>query len=303
MDRLAIADTHIHLWDLERDKYPWLQSGKPLGPFGERSDLARTYRLEHYVADAARQNVTGIVHIEAGWDPADPVGETRWVQEVADRYGAPHAIIGHANLAEADAAATIEAHARFPLFRGIRCRLQQGDFLRGQTSRAVIDNPRWRRGLRLVQERGLSFDLQAPPALMGAAATLADAHPGLQFVLTHAGYPPPPADQAFPRWQAGIRGLAARPNVAVKLSGFVLSERAWIPAHAGAAAQEVIARFGPARVMVASNFPVDRLFAGLDDLFDSYREWLSGWPEADQRRMLSGNAERIYRFGRSTPER
>src|SRR5579871_2559131 len=72
MARLPIADAHIHLWDLERNRYPWLQAGRPRGPFGERGDLAKTYRLEDYLADAARQNVTRIVHIEAGWDPADP---------------------------------------------------------------------------------------------------------------------------------------------------------------------------------------------------------------------------------------
>jgi predicted TIM-barrel fold metal-dependent hydrolase len=253
--------------------------------------------LDDYFADATRQNVRRIVHIEAGWDPADPVGETRWVQELADARGAPHAIIAHTDLSADDVAATLDAHAQYPLFRGIRDRLHQGDFLRGNTHTTRIDDARWRRGLRHLEERGLTFDLQAPAALLPAAAALAEVFPRLQFVLTHAGYPPPPDYPEFPKWNSGIRELALRPNVAVKISGFVLSEQAWIPAHARAAAQHVIACFGPDRTMFASNFPVDRLFTSFDALFDNYREWLTAWPTEDQRRMLYENACRIYRLG------
>jgi predicted TIM-barrel fold metal-dependent hydrolase len=46
--------------------------------------------------------------------------------------------------------------------------------------------------------------------------------------------------------------------------------------------------------MVASNFSVDRLFASLDDLFGSYREWLTALPEADQRKVLHDNTCRLY---------
>ena len=80
----------------------------------------------------------------------------------------------------------------------------------------------------------------------------------------------------------------------IKLSGLVLGEKAWRPDRARQGAEAVITAFGTDRVMVASNSPVDRLFAPIGDLFDHYRQWLSAWPESEQRKMLHDNTCRIY---------
>jgi predicted TIM-barrel fold metal-dependent hydrolase len=297
MTQVPIADAHVHFWDLERNHYPWLMPPEPAGPFGRTAAIRKTYLLGDYRSDAARQDIARMVHVEAGWDPADPLGEMRWIQAMADRQGAPHAHIAHIDLAADNARGLIESHAGFPLFRGVRDRLQQGDFTRSNPAATRIDDPAWLAGLKVLDERGLAFDLQAPPRLADKAAALVRAYPGIRFVLTHAGYPPSPVDQeAFARWRDGLAALAERPNVTIKLSGLVLGEKAWRPAHAHLTAQAVIAAFGTDRVMIASNFPVDRLFAPLDDLFGQYRQWLSAWPEAEQRKMLHDNARRIYRL-------
>jgi predicted TIM-barrel fold metal-dependent hydrolase len=77
----------------------------------------------------------------------------------------------------------------------------------------------------------------------------------------------------------------------------MLGEKLWQPDHARRAAEALIAAFGPDRVMVGSNFPVDRLFASLIDLFSHYRSWLSAFPESEQRKMLHDNTCRIYDLG------
>jgi predicted TIM-barrel fold metal-dependent hydrolase len=62
----------------------------------------------------------------------------------------------------------------------------------------------------------------------------------------------------------------------------------------GVVHDQLTSTFGAERVMVASNFPVDRLFAPLDTLFGTHREWLSTKPESEQRKMLHDNTCRIY---------
>ena len=42
------------------------------------------------------------VHVEAEWDPADPVGESRWLMEVQERHGLPQGIVAQAWPARAD---------------------------------------------------------------------------------------------------------------------------------------------------------------------------------------------------------
>lgn len=295
---LPIADSHVHFWDLERHRYPWLEPKEPSGPFGKTAAIRKTFLLDDYLADATHQNVVRMVHVEAGWDPSDFLGEMRWIQAVADERGAPHAHMAHIDLAAENARELIEQHAAFPLFRGVRDRLQAGDFTQSDGSKTRIDDPAWRAGLRALEEHGLVFDLQAPPAIAEKSAALARDYPGVRFVLTHAGYPPSPVDKiAFARWRDGLSAMAEAPNVAIKLSGLMLGEKLWQPDHARQAAEALIAAFGPDRVMVASNSPVDLLFAPLTDLFSHYRSWLSTFPLNEQCKMLYDNTCRIYDLG------
>ena len=81
MAKRKIVDAHHHLWDLGRGyNYPWLQD-KPSGEgmLGDLKPIARDYLLRDYRADTANYDLVGSVHIEAV--PADPVIETRWLQD------------------------------------------------------------------------------------------------------------------------------------------------------------------------------------------------------------------------------
>jgi len=54
-------------------------------------------RIFKLVRDAKNQNLVRSVHLDVGCDPKDPVGETRWLQAIADRCGFPHGIVGYAD--------------------------------------------------------------------------------------------------------------------------------------------------------------------------------------------------------------
>jgi predicted TIM-barrel fold metal-dependent hydrolase len=296
VSQFPIADAHVHFWDLERHIYPWLQPKEPSGPFGRTAAIRKAYLLDDYITESMSQNVARIVHIEAGWNSADTLGEMNWIQSLADKYGAPHAHMAHIDLASSEAAARIKQHASFPIFRGVRDRLQDGDFTKSDGSKTRIDDPAWREGLKALE--GYVFDLQAPPALARKAAALARDFPGIRFVLTHAGYPPSPeAQNEFEQWSDGLAALAEPPNVFIKLSGLMLGEKVWRADHACKATNVLISTFGAERVMVASNFPIDRLFAPLDTLFGTYRAWLSTKPESEQLKMLHDNTCRVYGLG------
>ncbi|WP_211230485.1 hypothetical protein [Inquilinus limosus] len=88
--------------------------------FGDYSPICSSYLVEHFLADCRRQNVVKSVHLDVGYDPADPVGETRWLQGVADRHGFPHGIVGYANLALPNVRDILEGHLAFRNVRGIR---------------------------------------------------------------------------------------------------------------------------------------------------------------------------------------
>ena len=51
--------------------------------YGDYSALKRNYLPPDYLRDAGALNIVKTVHEEALWDPTDPAGETRWLEQVA----------------------------------------------------------------------------------------------------------------------------------------------------------------------------------------------------------------------------
>src|SRR5215210_2106863 len=120
-DDFPIVDPHQHFWDLSRNYYPWLCDPNPV-PFryGDYSSLKRNYLPRDYLRDAGTLNIVKTVHEDALWDPSDPAGETRWLEQVAAEYGYPHASIGSALFVRDDIDNVLAAHARSKLTRGVR---------------------------------------------------------------------------------------------------------------------------------------------------------------------------------------
>ncbi|MDX1433502.1 MAG: amidohydrolase, partial [Gammaproteobacteria bacterium] len=84
---IPIVDAHHHLWDLERNYYPWLCDRiNPHFFLGDYAAIRRSYLPADYRRDAAGHNVVATVHVDAEWDRADQVGETRWLSGVADEH-------------------------------------------------------------------------------------------------------------------------------------------------------------------------------------------------------------------------
>ena len=76
---LLIADAHLHIWDAQAHRYPWLGDEPLTFRYGDYSALPRRYLVDDYRRDAAGWRVIRGVHVEAEWDPADPVGEMEFI--------------------------------------------------------------------------------------------------------------------------------------------------------------------------------------------------------------------------------
>jgi predicted TIM-barrel fold metal-dependent hydrolase len=296
---LPIVDAHQHFWDLERNYLPWLCDQPPI-PFryGDYRALRRSYLPADYLRDAAGHEVVGTVHVEAEWDPNDPVGETRWLQEIIAESGFPSAIVAQARLDRPDVEAVLEAHGRYPRVRGIRHKptaaASPAGVLEGVPG--SMGDPGWRRGYARLEDHRLSFDLQAPWWHLGEAAALARDFPRTQIVLNHAGLPADRSPEGIAGWREAMRTLAGEPNVAVKISGLGRPGRPWTVASNGPIVRETIEIFGVDRCMFASNFPVDGLCAGLDIILSGFKEIVRDLDRADRRKLFCDNARRIYRI-------
>jgi predicted TIM-barrel fold metal-dependent hydrolase len=299
LDAQPVIDPHHHLWDLGRNRYPWLQAS-PLAPCleGDILPIARDYLLEDYRGDIHNQNVIKSVHVECGWDPSDPVGETEWLQRLADKEGYPHGIVARATLDADDVEKVLEGHACHKNVRGIRHAINwHPDPAKSYLSRPdLIRTDAWRHGFSLLQRFGLSFDLQLYPAQMTDAAALANAYPDVLIILNHAGMPVDRDKEGIDLWKRGMREMADAPNVVVKISGLGTVDWNWTVNSIRPFVLQTIETFGVSRCMFASNFPVDKLFSDFDILYAAFHKITKGF-SADERRMLfHDNAARYYRL-------
>jgi len=286
-----IVDAHHHLWDLGRNSYPWLQAEPdPEAMIGDYSGIRRDYLVTDFVADGKPAGVVRSVHVQAEWDPDDPVGETRWLQQVADQHGFPHAIVASARLEAPRVDDVLNAHTSFANMRGIRQMLDRGEGLH------LIGERGWERGLARLPAHRLSFDLQVNPDQLVASADLAGRHRDLLFILNHCGMPQERSPDAFELWRTGLRRLAEQPNVVAKVSGLGMFDHTWSVDSIRPYVEEMLDVFGVERCLFGSNFPVDRLYSSYQTLAEAYRVLVDGLSADEQRAFFYENAVKVYRL-------
>jgi predicted TIM-barrel fold metal-dependent hydrolase len=298
MDTLPIIDAHHHFWDLTLNKHPWL-CGKERIPFryGDYSSLCKNFLVDEFRAVTANQNVVKSVHMEAEWDPVDPVGESRWLHDLHDSTGYPHAIIGQAWFCREDIAKILAGHAGFPLLRSVRQKPTAAptpeQFHAGAPG--SMADPTFRDGYRNLAKHGFHYDLQTPWWHLGEAADLARDFPDTEIILNHTGLPSDRSAAGINAWREAMETFADQANTAVKISGIGVPGQKWTPELNGDIVLETIRIFGVDRCMFASNFPVDGLVATYDEIFDGFKAITAGFSDADRAKLFYGNARAYYR--------
>lgn len=296
---LRIVDCHVHLWDLSRARYGWLQDDPlPNNPAGDMSPIAhRDYLLKDYLADTANWRVDKIVHVEAGQPRGAQLAETDWLQAMADDYGYPHGVVAGADLTDPDLDALLEAHAARSSVRGVRqivC--WHADPKKTYNPTDPLLDPAWRAGFGKLARHGLSFDLQLYPSQMAEAVELADAHPDIPLIINHAGLPTDRDEAGIAVWRAGLKALAERPQVSIKISGLGITDRAWTPDSIQPVVLECIDIFGARRAMFASDFPVERVHGAFDAFYSAFDAITADFTAEERDRLFAANAEAIYRI-------
>ena len=275
---MRIIDTHLHLVDRGRFRYPWLDA---------MAALDRDWSIEAYRAQADDAGIDTALFMEADVAAADRAGETAW----AAALPAPLAGVIAACRPEADSfAAELDRLVENSAMRGLRRILHTSPDALGQA-------PLFAENLRRLAAHGLTFDLCVLARQLPIATALAAACPDVQFVLDHCGVPDVRA-RALDPWRADISALARLPNVACKVSGLIAYAD---PERCSAEdlrpfVEHVVAGFGWDRVVWGSDWPVCTLTADLTRWVAATHELLAGTTEGEKAKLLHANAARLYRL-------
>lgn len=298
--QLPIVDAHHHFWDLARNPHPWLtQQPRIAFRYGDYGAICRDFLPADYRALAQGHRVLRHVLMEGEWAPRDPGGEARWVQQLADDTGVPHALAAQAWLDREDLPELLAGYARLPIVRSVRHKPRsvpraqhRSDFAEPGSMRC----PRWRDGFARLQAAGLMFELQTPWWHLDEAVELARDFPATTLVLNHAGLPAERDPVSLAAWGAAMSRLADCPSVVAKISGIGVPGRPWTAELQAPVVHGVIERFGVQRCLFASNFPVDGLVASLDTIFSGFKQLTRHLSPPDRLALFCDNAVRIYQL-------
>ena len=293
---IEIIDAHHHIW--RRRDLPWLDG--PMQPriFGPYEAIRRDYSISEFLSDLDGCGVTKSVYVQANWAKDRFEDEVAYVQEAADETGFPHGIVGYADFLVPDVRPQLDRLTKYRGMRGLRMQLQwhENPQYRFASGPDLARDPNLQKNVARLADYGWTFDLQVFSGQMDGAAELVAGAPRVTFILQHAGMLEELSPEGWDKWRAGMRRLAAYPNMVSKLSGLGTFIHRNDASHIAAIVRETIGMFGADRCLFGSNFPVEKLWTGYADLIAAYRAALEPLGEAVARAALYDTAARIYRL-------
>lgn len=287
-------DSHLHLWDTKRFRYPWFESGA----FPE---LPHTYLLQDAIADAGTTEARFVV-IQAEVDHSvDPVEETKWIQNTVDNHPQGDRLAGfvaYADLSLPDIESVIERHAQYAVFRGIRQEIwwQQPSPRPDILEKDMLASSEWRQSFARLRRVGAVFDLTCWHWQLAPFAGFLGGHPQVPVIVDHLGSPIAGDPEAFRTWLKGIREMAALPNTFMKISGLSQADAPWSVDSIRPLVLEVLGAFGPERCMLGSNFPPEKLSSTYARVWSAFETLFSQLSYDEREKLFYQTAEKVYRL-------
>jgi len=293
---MSIVDAHHHTW--RKADLPWLSG--PIQPriFGPYEAVRRDYLIDEFLADLAGTGVTKSVYVQTNWPKENFEAEVAWVSQIADQSGWPHGIVGYADVTVDDIRPQLDRLTKYKLMRGVRMQLHwhENTAYRFAARPDLATDPKVQRNIARLADYGWSFDLQMFAPQMAGAAQLAAACPKVTFILQHAGMLEDLSEKGWAEWRAGMKLLAAQPNVMSKTSALGTFIHRNDPAHIAAIVRETVAMFGAQRTLFGSNFPIEKLWTTYPELIAAHRAAAAQLSDAAARALMHDTAMRVYRL-------
>ena len=298
--QIAIVDCHQHLWDRSKFTLPWIKPG---------SLLDRSYVMSDYLAAIEGTGIKNSIYMEVDVEPSQQQAEAEHLIEICKAKTAPTIAAVISGRPASDAfAAYIKQFNDSPYIKGIRQVLHGGS-----TPAGYCLQDSFVRGIQLLGDLNLSFDLCLRPKELANGGGLAEKCPDTRFILDHCGNADPesffkPGDSRLAEaksghtadeWRRGIERVARAKNVICKISGIVARvPKMWSAEDLAPIVNHCLDEFGPERVIFGSDWPVCLNGALLRDWVAALKQIISSRPDAQQRLLLRENAVRFYRLPR-----
>jgi L-fuconolactonase len=276
---LLNVDSHQHFWRYDPRAYGWIDDRMGV--------LKRDFLPAALEPQMRAAGFDACVAVQA----RQTVEETAWLLDLADGSPFVAGVVGWVDLCSPEARSQLERFARHPKLVGVR------HIVQGEPDDHFLLRPDFGRGIALLEEFGLAYDILIYPRHLSVAAEFVRRFPRQRFVLDHLAKPQIARDEVL-EWSRGLRALAAMPNVLAKLSGLVTEAdwTRWTPGRIRPYLDVAFECFGPGRLMVGSDWPVCTLAADYGRTMQVVTDYLEGRPAAEREAVLGGNAREFWKL-------
>lgn len=278
----GIIDTHIHIWDLEKARYQWLENDTTL--------LNKTYRLEHLAPHIAGAQVTGGVLVQA----ANHFEDTDMMLEAAAATDWIKGVVGWLPLTDPVAAGNALTakylHNRY--FRGCRHLIHNEADPCWLLQDTVIES------LKMLAAQGLTYDIVGiNNTHLRTAIAVAERVPELKMVLDHLNQPPVSSGEKFGEWGRLMKIAAQHKNIYAKISGLgtTANSSSWTKETLQPYVLHALELFGTERCFCGGDWPVSLLAGPFEKAWLAYQQiFAEALPAAAQEKVLYENALSFY---------
>lgn len=272
-------DAHQHFWIYNPHEYGWIDDSMVA--------LQRNFLPEDLKPELQSNGFHGSVAVQA----RQSLEETRWLLELSDRSPEIVGVVGWVDLRSAGCRAQLKQFSANTKLVGIR------HIVQSEPDDRFLLRKDFLRGISMLEEFDLAYDILIYARHLPVAAEFVEKFPHHRFVLDHLAKPLIKA-QKIEDWARGIRRLAEFPNVFFKLSGLVTEAdwKCWKPQDITPYLEVAFDAFGPARLMIGSDWPVCLVASSYVRTMDVVRNFLQKYPPELREAVLGGNAQRFWKL-------
>jgi len=275
-----LIDAHQHFWELGRFDTRWLE-------VPQHRPICRNFLPADLQPLLAAAGVTHSVFVQTQHN----LDENRWALALADQHDWIAGVVGWIDLASPRCEEQLLEFRRHPKFVGVRHITQD------EPDDDFIIRPEILRGLRVLEQHQVPFDLLFYVKHLRHAQLVARELPGLRLVIDHLAKPQIKLGR-LDDWEPHLRAAAKFPNVYCKLSGMATEAdwRNWQPADLKPYLQVALEAFGPDRLMFGSDWPVCLLAGDYQRIVDALRVALGPLSADEQAHIDWRTARDFYRL-------
>ncbi|HEV8282946.1 MAG TPA: amidohydrolase family protein [Chitinophagaceae bacterium] len=280
---IRVIDTHVHVWNLERAQYSWLEE--------DTSILNRTWRIEEIEAERKEAGIVAGVLVQA----AGNLEDTELMLETAYNTEWIKGVVCWLPLTDPETTGQLlkKKYLKEKYFKGVRHQIHDERDPKWLLQLAVI------KSLKLLEAHNIPYDVVAVlPAHIETALQVAEKVPNLRMVFDHLSQPPISTKEKFGRWGEMMKEATQHKNFYAKISGLGTASGNFQDRKVDDIKPYVefaLQHFGINRCFCGGDWPVSMLansyFSTWQVIKQIVQELLS---EDEQDKLFYSNAEKFY---------